>query len=166
MDAKSKRGCLWAAVGGAVLVLVVGAALIGGAAWLVYQGSSFQDLPTTPDRASDELAAVRNRFAGQVPLITLDEREQATVTRRQATGGGSLTSLHVVAFDVHEQKLKKVSLPFWVLRLSPGELKIGHDGFGALRHTRLTVADVEAAGPGLLLDHTDRSGTRVIAWTE
>ena len=62
MDAKSKRGCLWAALGASVLVLMVGAALFGGAAWLVYQSSSIKTLVhATPERASEELEAVRGR---------------------------------------------------------------------------------------------------------
>jgi hypothetical protein len=166
MDAKSKRGCLWAAVGAAVLVIVVGAALFGGAAWLVYQGSSFQDVPATPERAGEELDTVLARFAGQAPLITIDEGERPTVTNRKKTSDAGLTALHVIAFDVHEQKMKRLTLPFWVLRLSPGELNIGGETLGTLRHTRLKVQDLEDAGPGLLLNHTDRSGTRIVVWTE
>ena len=143
MDAKSKRGCLWAALGADILVLIVGAALFGGAAWLVYQSSSIKRASATPARAAAELAAVRARFAGQAPLITIDEDEQASLVPRKRT------------------------LPFWLLRLAPGggELRIGDDTL-RLRGERVTIKDVEDAGPGLLVDHTDREGRRVLVWTE
>src|SRR5215208_1285277 len=129
MDPKTKRGCLWAAVGAGVLVLVVGAALFGGAAWLVYQSSSIKSTPTTPERAAQELASVRARFAGQTPLITVDDDEKASVVRRNRNSRAALTSLHVLSFDPREKHLQRITLPFWVLRLSPGsgELTIDHD---------------------------------------
>jgi hypothetical protein len=167
MDAKSKRGCLWAVLGAGVLVLIVGAALFGGAAWLVYQSSSVKSSTATPDRAAEALDAVRARFAGQDPLITIDDDEHARVVRRKRASGAALTSLHVLAFDPREHQLKRITLPFWVLRLSPGngELKIGDDTL-RLRGERVTIRDVEDAGPGLLVDHADRLGRLVLVWTE
>ena len=167
MDAKTKRGCLWAALGAGVLVLIVGAALFGGAAWLVYQSSSMKTASTTPERATEELEAVRARFAGQAPLITIDADDRATVVPRTRVGETALTSLHVLAFDPREHRLTRLTLPFWVLRLTPGngELHIGDDTL-RLRGERITIKDVEAAGPGLLVDHADDEGHRVLAWTE
>src|SRR4051812_8565196 len=165
MDPKTKRGCLWAAVGTGVLVLVVGAALFGGAAWLVYQSSSLKSTPTTPERATRELAAVRAGFAGQAPLITVDEDGNASVGRRKRKPGAALASLHVLAFDPRENHLQRITLPFWVLRLSPGsgELRIDHDTF-RLRGERVTIKDVEAAGPGPLGGHTGRAGPQGVGW--
>ena len=167
MDAKTKRGCLWAALGACVLALIVGAALFGGAAWLVYQSSSMKTASTTPERASEELEAVRARFAGQAPLIAIDADEHATVVPRRRVAETALTSLHVLTFDSREHRLTRLTLPFWVLRLTPGggELKIGHDTL-RLRGERITIKDVEDAGPGLLVDHADDQGHRVLAWTE
>ena len=167
MDARTKRGCLWAALGGSVLVLMVGVAVVGGTAWLVYQSSSVKSSPSTPERAAAELESVRARFAGQAPLITIDDDEQASIVPRTRTGDTELTALHVMAFDPRESRLKRVTLPFWVLRMSPGtaELKIGDDTL-RLRGERVTVADVEKAGPGLLVDHVDRDGRTVLVWTE
>ena len=54
-----------------------------------------------------------------------------------------------------------------MLRFSPGngEIKIGDDSL-RLQKIRITVKDVEDAGPGLLVDHADREGRQVIVWTE
>jgi hypothetical protein len=74
----------------------------------------------------------------------------------------------VIAFDPSDNHLQRLTLPFWLVRLSPsgGELKIGHDVLQNVRGTRLTIKDVEDAGPGLLIDHADGDGRRVVAWTE
>ena len=168
MDAKTRRGCLWAALGVVVLVLMVGAALVGGTAWIVYQSSSMRSERTTPERASDELQAVRDRFAGQSPLIEIDEHERASIVRRSRRSDKRPTSLHVVAFDPGDNHLKRLTLPFWLLRLSGsgGEIKIGDDVLRNVRGTRLSVKDVEDAGPGLLIDHAAHDGGRVLVWTE
>jgi hypothetical protein len=167
MDAKTKRGCLWAALGGSVLIVMVGAAVVGGTAWLVYQSSSIKSSPSTPERAAEELETVRSRFAGQAPLIAIDDHGQATIVPRTRAGDTALAALHVLAFDPDERRLKRVTLPFWVLRMSPGsaELKIGDDTL-RLHGQRVTIADVEKAGPGLLVDHVDGEGQRVLVWTE
>ena len=168
MDAKTRRGCLWAALGVVVLLLIVGVALVGGTAWLVYQSSSMRSEQTTPERASDELQLVRDRFAGQTPLIVIDERERASIVRRTRRSDASPTSLHMVAYDPGDNHLKRLTLPFWLLRLSGsgGEIKIGDDVLERARGPHLSVKDVEDAGPGLLIDHTDRHGRRVLVWTE
>jgi hypothetical protein len=167
MDPQTKRGCLWAALGGSVLVLMVGAAVVGGAAWLVYQSSSIKSSPSTPERAAQELESVRTRFTGQAPLIAIDDHEQASIVRRKPAGTTVLTALHVLAFDPGDRQLKRVTLPFWVLRMSSrtAELKLGDDTLH-LHGERVTIADVEKAGPGLLVDHVDREGRRVLVWTE
>jgi hypothetical protein len=167
MDAKSKRGCLWAAVGAGVLVLIVGAALFGGVAWLVYQSSSIKSDAVTPAHAAEEIAAVRARFSGQTPLIAIDDNQHATLVPRTRTSGAALTAVHVLVFDPRDDRLKRLTLPFWILRFSPGngQIQIGDDSL-RLEKLRITVKDVEDAGPGLLVDHADREGRQVIGWTE
>src|SRR4051812_20626870 len=148
MDAKSKRGCLWAAVGAGVLVLIVGAAVFGGVAWLVYQSSSAKSDPATPAHAAEQIAAVRARFSGQAPLIAIDDDQHATVVPRKRTREASLTPLRILMLDPKDERLKRVTLPFWVVRFSPGngEIKIGDDSL-RLQNIRITVKDIEEAGP-------------------
>ena len=167
MDAKSKRGCLWAALGAGVLVLIVGAALFGGAAWLVYQSSSMRSDAATPAAAEKEIEAVRARFSGQAPVIAIDDDQHANIVPRKRTSDAALTTVHILAFDPRDDRLKRVTLPFWVLRFSPGngEININDDSL-RLQNIRITVKDVEDAGPGLLVDHADREGRQVIVWTE
>jgi hypothetical protein len=70
-----------------------------------------------------------------------------------------------VVFSPQENKLVRISLPFWLLRMSPdGTVDIKNDDVD-LGKMRLSIDDLEAAGPGPLL--LRKSGdSRVLAWTE
>jgi hypothetical protein len=76
----------------------------------------------------------------------------------------------VTAFDPKEHHLVRVTVPFWLLRLTP-EWKMHMHGTEMLNDLntpsgRLTPADIEALGPGLLVDDKQPDGTQVLIWTE
>ena len=75
----------------------------------------------------------------------------------------------VLAFDPRAGKLVRASVPFWLLRMAPSRNLSFHSGGFDFDSDgmRLTVDDIERAGPGLLLDGRDRrDGTLVLVWTE
>jgi hypothetical protein len=76
-----------------------------------------------------------------------------------------LTSLHVLVFARKERKLVRLTLPFWLLRMAPdGRMDINVDNVD-LDKVRLSIDDVESAGPGpLFLRKNDES--RVLVWTD
>jgi hypothetical protein len=63
-----------------------------------------------------------------------------------------------------------MTIPFWLVRMAPhGKMQV--NGEEVLSHLstpsgRLTAEDIEALGPGLLVDETRPDGTRIILWTE
>jgi hypothetical protein len=64
-----------------------------------------------------------------------------------------------------------VSIPFWLLRLLPGKNLsfLNDEGIDVdidSARVQLTLDDLERRGPGLVLMHKDRSGSKVIVWTE
>jgi hypothetical protein len=168
VDRKQKRGCLWVALGVAVVVLMVGAALVGGLAWVVYQNFSLNTEQVTDRDAAGEFERLRTRFAGQQPLISVTEGDEATLVPRAAKGSSAIESLHVVAYDPDDRTIARIRIPFWLLRLSPGDgqVTISDDAVPELRRSKITVKDIEAAGPGLVLDHADSDGRRVLVWAE
>ena len=170
---KRTKGCLWIALGTAIALGMVAAALVAGAGFWVYQefAPAAEFLP--PADAGRQLDLIRARFPGQQPLIDVtdeDGRSQAHVsgdaTPRRAPG--SIHAIHVAAFDPRARKLVRFSIPFWLVRLSPGgQVTIGDDVLKDVKgQTRLTVRDIEAFGPGLLIDETRPDGHRVLVWTE
>jgi hypothetical protein len=168
MDEKSKRGCLWAAAGGCLLVLIVGGALLAGGAWFIYQNFSIGTEQVTGEDAEAEFERLRARFAGQQPLIVPDEDGRGRLVPREGRASGTIERLHLVAYDPDEGRIARMQMPFWLLRLSPkqGQFSFGHGGDVDLRGVHLSVEDLEAAGPGLVLDWTDERGQRVLMWAE
>lgn len=153
-------GCLAVLVGGAVLV-------VGAGAWFFSQHIKVE--PAAEQRAERTIADVRGRFAGQTPLITVDENNAvstAELQRRRATYSGALPeTLHLIAWQQNDDKLIRVSFPFWMLRFqSDKSMRINVDGF-RVDHLGVSNEDLQMAGPALVLD-LDRETTHVIMWTE
>jgi len=170
---KRTKGCLWIALGVVCLVVMVGAAVIGGLAYVAYQQFAIKQSVAAPADASRELDELRARFHDPPHLQFSwkpDGRPDVKITRPAAAVTATLTSMHVTAFDPRERHLVRVTVPFWLVRLAPqGHMRV--NGTEILEDLdtptgRLTPADIESLGPGLLLDDTRPDGTRVIIWTE
>jgi hypothetical protein len=169
---KRTRGCLWAALGLAVALFMVGVVVVVGGGYWMYQ--QFAPDARAIDRAgaADELDRIRARFGSQQPLIAVDADDtHARIQRegREPTFTGQLQSIQIAAYDPDDGKLVRFSVPFWLLRLAPdGELKLGDDDVLAdvKGAERLTVHELETLGPGLLIDDTRPDGRRVLVWTE
>lgn len=119
--------------------------------------------------AEDEFEKVRGRFAGQPPLIQMvDGRPQYVAERAtRSSSSGPLRSMHVMAWDDEEQKLVTFSLPFWLLRLKSGPIRLSAYSQGwDDRGVSFRVEDLEKHGPGLLLDVNEPNEGRVIIWAE
>ena len=167
---KRTKGCLWIALGLAIAGMMVGVALVAGAGFWVYQTVAPAATFVDPAKAGAELETIRARFQNRVPLIDPDAPEgQARIrTEGRPTFTGELQSLHVAAYDHRAGKLVRFSIPFWLLRLAPdGKVSFGDEALDDLAgREKLTVREVEAFGPGLLLDEAKPDGNRVVVWTE
>ena len=164
---KKKRTWIWVVAGIFVLLFFVA---IGG----IFVAVSFfrQNLnvtQTAEDAAMKQFDEVRNRFPGQQPLIQLvDDKPQYVEERaRQSASQKPLTTLHVIAFDRDEGNLVTFSLPFWLLRMKSGPIRISayQQGWDD-RGVSFSVADIEKHGPGIIVDAAERGEGRVIIWAE
>ena len=150
----------------AIVAAVLMIAAVGGS---VYWVTRHVDTQATSDAsAEDEFGRTRARFAGQAALLEI-RGPRDVVVRREARPASvprvELTTLHVLAFDPDEEKIVRVNMPFWLLRLAPGRrLRFGASSVDA--NVRLTLDDVEAAGTGLLVDGRAPDGQQFIVWTE
>ena len=154
-------------------VLVVGilaVSAVGGTAYFIYRHVNTQFTPT--EDAEQQFAATRARFAGQQPLIEFGKDDEPRLHREvipKTMPATKLETLRVLAYDTRARKLVTVSIPMWLLRLSPSDkfsfLSDNGIDFDSDR-VRLTIDDLERRGPGLVLDQTERRGSQVLVWTE
>jgi hypothetical protein len=157
-------------VGIVIFVVLVGAGLIGGLAYVVSKQVNVQNLPE--GRGEEEFNRLVARFAGQTPFIELpgddrDERSDMKVHHELETHGtGSIKTLHVAAWKPDEGKLVQVALPFWTLRLGGNHPIELHTGAGGAMILSVTPDQVDKRGPGLILTRRERDGTRLLIWTE
>jgi hypothetical protein len=122
------------------------------------------------------------------------EAEQAFSAARQEAGGGpayieiasegvvvnrdlehaepvGFAKLKVLAWSVSEQKLIRVEYPRWFVQMKiswgPNLGTMISALRGDLGHLDLSVKyrDLQRLGPGLVLDHTAQSGSRIMLWT-
>ena len=151
---------------------VIGIGIIGivtmAAAGLWFVRSHVDVRSTTETAATNDFDAVRARFSTQKPLIELDDHgEFIRANTDRPAGTTRPESLSVMAFDPDEEKVVRVDLPFWLLRLKSGGSRISVGGGDVdLRKLRLTVEDLEHFGPTLILDQKDHRGSRVLVWTQ
>jgi hypothetical protein len=125
----------------------------------------------TPSTAADDFETVRKQFANQKPLIELDERGRflrANTSERTAVENArSPEYLNVQAFDSSDERVVKMSIPFWLLRFKSSHGTISLDGNRIdLEDMKLTVEDLERYGPTIIVDHTGRNGDRVLVWSQ
>ena len=117
-------------------------------------------------RQFDEILA---KFPGQQPLIQMvDGRPQYVAERAtQESAQPMLNSLHVIAYDRNKGQVVTFSLPFWLLRMKSGPLRISsyRQGWDD-RGVTFQVEDIEKHGPGIIMDATERRDGRVLVWVD
>ena len=127
-----------------------------------------------PSVFAKEFAAARSRFEGQPALIEMrrggDEPMLHKELLKSDTSAKPLQSLRVLAYDPDDEKLVRISIPMWLLRLAPSSKRMSFLSENGVdfdsERVHLTLEDLERRGPGLILDHKDRRGSLVLVWTE
>ena len=157
---------VWVVVGVVVLGILGVVAMAAAGLWFVKSHVNVQS--TTTAIASADFQAVRARFSGQKPLIELDEHGNFLHANTERPAGTQRPeTLNVMAFDSHDEKVVRLDVPFWLLRLKGGgsRFQVGA-GNVDLAKLRLTVEDLERYGPILILDQKDTDGSRVLIWSQ
>jgi hypothetical protein len=157
---------VWIVVGVIALGILGIVAMAAAGLWFVRSHVNIQS--ATVSAATNDFDTVRGRFSGQKPLIELDERGDFVRANTDRPAGTTRPqTLAVMAFDADEEKVVRMDLPFWLLRLKSGGGRFSVGGGDVdLAKLRLTVEDLERYGPTLILDHKDRGGARVLVWTQ
>jgi len=153
----------WQILGMLVLGAVIGFTVFGLLTWR----NTTVEIVGRED-ALLRLAETRALFGDAVPLLDIEASGQ--LTRRRAgpdTEGVSPELLVVLAYRVREQRLIRVDVPFWFVKLKgpAAQFALRDTGFD-LRRLGLTASDLEKQGPGLILDESRENGDRILIWTE
>lgn len=160
----------WAVIGIVALCVIAIIAVAGAGVYFVTKQVQVRE--ASPARAQSLFESSRERFKDVKPLIELDTDGEIVTSRidearAKAHSSSNLDALHVLAWDANNEKVVQVSVPFWLLRLKRGPIDVFSNTSGLRRAgLHLTVDDLEALGPQLLIDHRGRHGDRVLVWTQ
>ncbi len=167
---KRTKGCLWIGLGIAIAGGMVVVALVAGAGYWAYQSFAPSAELVNQAKADQQFDQILARFKDATPLITPDADGHGARLRSEgrAPFTGQLQSLHFAAYDPRAGKLVRFTVPFWLIRMgNEGKISLGDGALDGVRGAeKLTVKDLEALGPGLLIDERKPDGDRVLVWTE
>jgi hypothetical protein len=146
----------------AVLVIAVGAVGVWVATSLVDNQSMDQSA------AARTLDEVRAQFAGAQPVVDLRPDGPVLLRHPPETKPAPLKTLHVLRWNVQDEEMTRVDVPFSLLRMtdSPFDVSLEPDATGLRVSTSLHVDDIERYGPTLLVDDTLPDGGRVLVWSD
>jgi hypothetical protein len=163
---KKQQTILLAVIGVFVVLVIV---IVGAGIWIAR--SLFDNVSMDEATATRTMDDVRSRFANAVPVLDVQPRG-LTMSRQppDTPPQGELTTLHILRWDVNEDRLTRIELPFWLLRLRDSPIDVMYeDGSSGLRtrtSTSISVSDIERFGPTLLVDGPLPDGGRIVAWTD
>ncbi len=163
---RRRRTWLWILVGvfGLIVVCVVAAAGFG----MYFVSTHVSTRSSSPADAFRTFDQAKAAFKDQAPLFEIDDRERLKAMRKLSelpAATQRAENMYVLVWSPEKEKLVKLSLPFWVLRLGRQKIEVGSDVFD-VRRMDIDVKQLERAGSLLVLDHRDRTGQRVLIWTQ
>jgi len=161
-----KRTWLWivlACLGVCVIAMFV---LAGAGMYFV-----MNHVNVTRSSSADALRSfddARKQFKDQQPLFVIDNREQPRMARPLTElPNGSVKPQHlwILAWDPEEEKVVKLSLPFWLLRMGKKKMTVMESGGFDLERLNVDWRELERIGPALVFDLKSSHGERVLIWT-
>jgi len=161
---RKSRKALWIVLGVIAFLIVC---VLAMAAFGLYFVSRNLDMATATEAQADRsFESVRAGFKG-APIITLDDRDRVTLSRRPPAQAAAErpTVMHVMAYDPDDERMVRVTIPFWMLRLGREKIRLGAGRDLEFEQLKITAEELERYGPALLLDHT-KDGSRVLVWTQ
>ena len=169
MDKRTK-GCLWIGLG-----VAIAGAMVWWRSWPASATGRISFAPDAPVRGPgqgrQQFAEIRARFADLTPLIDVDRAATprgCSTEGRPAASPASCNRFTSRPTTRDAGKLVRFSVPFWLMRLGhDGKVSVGDGMLDDVRGAeKLTVKELEALGPGLLIDERKPDGDRVLVWTE
>lgn len=161
----SKRTWLWI-LGGAVAICVLGLVVLAGAGMYFIS----QHVATERSTGADAIRAFDAARKGHKdPLFEIDRADHIKLTRPLTDIPSSPTRpqhLWILAWDPDDERLVRLSLPFWLLKMGKRKIDIMQDDGFSLDRLNLDMKELERIGPALVVDYRTPSGERVLVWTQ
>jgi hypothetical protein len=129
----------------------------------------------TASAAFDEALALAGQDGPRAATayLYLDESGQVHVRRElEHETPGDLHTLHLLAWDPHNDKLLRVDFPYWFVRvkmndtINLGTMTTALSGDWEHLELKVSVGELRRRGAGVVLDHTRRDGMRLLLWSE
>lgn len=164
--APSKKTWIWILVAllGLGVVFVIAVAGFG----FYFVANYVKAGQTSSAEAFKALDEARAAFKDAPPLFELDKYEDPRLTRRledMPTATRKADMLHILVWDPDRERLVRVTMPFWMLRLGRQKIDISSGAFD-LQRLQLDVQELERVGSILLFDYRPPGGQRVLVWTQ
>ncbi len=152
-----------------VVIGVLGVVAMAGIG-LYFFSQHVETRTVSPANAARDFEQVKLRFAGEKPLIELDEHGRYLRSNTDRTPPPNVKapeSINVMAFDPNDGRIVRLTIPFWLVRMKMRGATIDLNGKHMdLEDLRLTAEDLERFGPTLIVDHKSGSGERVLVWSQ
>jgi hypothetical protein len=153
-----------ASLGGVALIVVALAALGATGAYFVLRHMDKR----TGAEADAVLAidAVKARFGPRPPLVEIADpmRGDIRINRANDASATPVDTIHVINWKSDTHELTRADVPLWLMRFSSVNIASRLGIFPA--KFRLTVADVERYGPGIIVDYGSQGASRVLVWVD
>ena len=157
---------------GRLVQVLVGLAVFGALGLFVFGLMAWNSVTVEPmeaESAASELEQLSAKVGSRSPLLRMDSDGELVRTEAapDLADKRRLKRLRVVAYRAPNQQMVRAKAPFWFVRLKEPAVRLFLRGTGVdLKQLGITAAELQQAGPGLILDQTSENGDRVVVWTE
>jgi hypothetical protein len=164
----SRRKWIW------IVVIFLGVCVIAvmavAGAGVYFVANHFDMKAASSVDAGRSFEEIKATFKEQKPLFEIDSFDRAKATRPiedLPTSSVKPRNLWIQAWDPDEERLVKISLPFWLLRMGKRKVDFAHGGEGFdLDRLNIDIRELERIGPVIVIDARTPNGERVLLWTQ
>lgn len=153
-----------ATLGGIALIGVALVALGATGAYFVLR--HMETRAGSEAEAGQAIDAVKVRFGSRPPLIEIIDPQRAAIRINRSVEASvpPVDTIHVINWKSDKGELTRTDVPLWLMRFST--LNIASQLGIAPEKFRLTTADVERYGPGIVVDYGSQGAFRVLVWVD
>jgi len=165
----TKKTWIWIIVGVIGACVLALFALAGAGVYFVSRHINAQRTSSAEaQKAFDSTLASFKDPRALIELDSFDRPHPARPFSELPTSPTKPSDLWILAFDADRERLVKVSLPFWILRMGRRKMDIMSSGDRSfdLERLNLDVPELERIGPAVIIDfRRSGSGEHVLVWT-